>query len=79
MSRRNFILLIIVLGAGLVAVFGFWYFSATPSDNTGETPGTNFISRFNPFGKARPNLQLPRRQLTFRVPTPKQEKFKMPN
>jgi hypothetical protein len=50
MSKRNFILLIIILGLAVIAVFGFLYFqksSTTPVDNG---TGTNFISQFNPFG-----------------------------
>src|SRR3989344_1054583 len=51
MSKRNFILLIIILV--IVAIVGLWLFSAfgpaTPG-NDGEV-GTNFLSRFNPFGR----------------------------
>lgn len=50
MSRRNFILLIIVLGLAIIAILGFLYLRR-PASNTTEnnTEGTNFISQFNPF------------------------------
>lgn len=55
MSKRNFILLIIILAVVVIAVFGFLYFKGkttnTPRD---ESPGTNFISQFNPFRKSKP-------------------------
>lgn len=53
MSKRNFILLIIILVIIIGIVFGFLYFQqkgATP----GEGEGTNFISQFNPFGNNKP-------------------------
>src|SRR3989344_410629 len=52
MSRRNLILLIIVLIILSVAVIGYLY-SRTPEPAApGEDTGTNFFSRFNPFGKS---------------------------
>ncbi len=52
MSKRNFILLIIILVAILAVVFGFLYFRE-PSTPTGtDTGGTNFFSDFNPFDKS---------------------------
>ena len=55
MLKRNFILLIIILSVVVIAVFGFLYFQGkttnTPRD---ESPGTNFISQFNPFGVSKP-------------------------
>ena len=48
MSRRNLVLLIILLGAIIIVFFGFLYFrqeSPTPTD----TGGTNFFDQFNPF------------------------------
>ncbi len=53
MSKRNFILLIIILVIIIGIVFGFLYFQQkgiTPS----EGEGTNFISQFNPFGNNKP-------------------------
>jgi hypothetical protein len=47
MSKRNFILLIIVLIILLIGVFGFLYFNQPKSGTTGSsTPGTNFFSQF---------------------------------
>jgi hypothetical protein len=47
MSKRNFILLIIVLIILLAGVFGFLYFNQPKSGTTGSsTPGTNFLSQF---------------------------------
>jgi hypothetical protein len=51
MSKRNFILLIIILIIALIAIFGFLYFQ--PKTTTpGATTGTNFLSQFNPFGNS---------------------------
>lgn len=49
MSKRNFILLIIVLAIVVVGVFGFLYLQQ-PSGTPGDSTGTNFGSKFNPFG-----------------------------
>ncbi len=48
MSRRNFILLIIVLSLIVAGVLGFLYWKSkqAPGD---EGTGTNFIAKFNPF------------------------------
>ncbi len=50
MSKRNFILLIIVLVLASVATLAYWNFrgDTTPREDPGE--GTNFFSKFNPFG-----------------------------
>src|SRR5947208_1077735 len=50
MSKRNFILLIIVLVLIIVGLFSFLYLRSgtTPVDVVSD--GTNFISQFNPFG-----------------------------
>jgi peptidoglycan hydrolase-like protein with peptidoglycan-binding domain len=53
MSKRNVILLIIILIIATIFVFGFLYFrqgTETPGDST----GTNFFSQFNPFGSGTP-------------------------
>jgi hypothetical protein len=50
MSKRNFILLIIVLIIIVLAIFGFLYWNKPATNNTtGNTPSTNFFSQFNPF------------------------------
>ena len=49
MSKRNFILLTIILSLAIIAVFGFLYFRQ-PIKPIEESVGTNFISQFNPFG-----------------------------
>ncbi len=50
MSKRNFILLIIVLILGVATAAGFLFFPTTnTSPERDDTGGTNFISQFNPF------------------------------
>lgn len=59
MSKRNFILLIIVLIVILIAVFGFLYFrqnKITSEENQSE----NFFSKFNPFGNNKPTTTPPK-------------------
>ena len=55
MSKRNLILLIIVMVAVVIAVFGFLYFRGIPAAPKEESEGTNFISRFNPFASSKPS------------------------
>ncbi len=56
MSKRNFILLIIVLIILGVIAFGFFSSIKGPSVPAGgEEGGTNFFAKFNPFGKSQPN------------------------
>lgn len=50
MSKRNFILLIIVLVLVVATILGFLYFRQPPVDTTGDPGGTNFFSQLNPFG-----------------------------
>ena len=52
MSKRNIILIIIILAIVLVTIFGFVYFSQ-PTNQNGTTEGTNFLSNFLPFGKSK--------------------------
>ena len=52
MSKRNFILLIIVLIIALIVIFGFLYSRPETTVPEDESGGTNFISRFNPFGNS---------------------------
>lgn len=54
MSKRNFILLIIILTITLVVALGFLYVSRSPSTPGEEEGGTNFLSEFNPFGPSTP-------------------------
>ncbi|MFA5932105.1 MAG: hypothetical protein WC793_01880 [Candidatus Paceibacterota bacterium] len=50
MSKRNFILLIIILAIVVVGVFGFLYLQQPTGTLGVDTGGTNFGSQFNPFG-----------------------------
>ncbi len=54
MSKRNFILLIIILGLTVAGVFGFLYLRTSTTVPTDTSEGTNFISQFNPFGTNKP-------------------------
>lgn len=54
MSKRNFILLILVLSAALVTVLGLLYLREEPADIGDEGTGTNFFAQFNPFGSSGP-------------------------
>ena len=54
MSKRNFILLIIILIIAVVAVFGFLYFRPISTTPGNTSAGTNFFSQFNPFGTSKP-------------------------
>ncbi|MBI3888340.1 hypothetical protein HY311_00935 [Candidatus Nomurabacteria bacterium] len=53
MSRRNFILLVIVLAIVVIAIFGFLVFNSGPTTPGGESTGTNFFSQFNPFASSK--------------------------
>ena len=50
MSKRNFILLILILIIVTAAVFGFFYSRKNTNTVGNETEGTNFFDQFNPFG-----------------------------
>lgn len=53
MSKRNFVLFIILLI--IILIVGLWFFSAYKNPNGGEDGGgTNFWSKFNPFGSPAP-------------------------
>src|SRR3990167_4767884 len=54
MSKRNFILLIIILGLGAIAALGFWYFRPGTIAPEDAGTGTNFVSQFKPFGDSKP-------------------------
>jgi len=50
MSKRNFILLIIILSLVVIVIIGFLYFRKLPTAGEDSGGGTNFLSQFNPFG-----------------------------
>lgn len=50
MSRRNFILLIAILGVVVIGVSAFLYFRAPEGAPPAGSEGTNFVSDFSPFG-----------------------------
>lgn len=52
MSKRNFILLIVILTTLTVIILGYLYLYQPTGNQTGE--GTNFLSQFNPFGSSQP-------------------------
>ncbi len=54
MSKRNFTLFIIVLIIAVAIIFGFLYFNQGEVGQDGTSEGTNFLSRFNPFGRSKP-------------------------
>lgn len=51
MSKRNFILLIIIIVITIVALFGYFYLNQGKNTPEEDSIGTNFISQFNPFGR----------------------------
>mgnify|MGYP001590215757 CR=1 FL=1 len=78
MSKRNFILLIIILSIAAIAIFGFLYFqkgTTTPGD---ENTDTNFFSKFNPFGTSKPTSPVvtPPVDISGYVPPPSPETSK---
>ena len=54
MSKRNFILLIIVLIIAIIGVFGFLYLRPGTNAPVGDNSGTNFVAPFNSFGNSKP-------------------------
>ena len=54
MSKRNFILLIIVLLLVIIGVFGFLVMRPNPTTPGDNSTGTNFFTKFNPFGAKSP-------------------------
>src|SRR3989344_408453 len=54
MSKRNFVLLIIILITVVIAILGFLYFRTSPATPADSGTGTNFFSQFNPFGVSKP-------------------------
>ena len=53
MSRRNVILLIIMLAVVVAVVFGTFYFQQPASQTPGAATGINFLANFIPFGKSK--------------------------
>lgn len=49
MSKRNFILLILILIVAVIAVFGILYIKQGKIPTIEDTGGINFLSQFNPF------------------------------
>ena len=49
MSKRNFILLIIILVIIVGGVFGFLYLQRNNTGEDSDIPGINFLAQFNPF------------------------------
>jgi len=50
MSRRNFILLIAILGIATIVVAIFLYIQKPATEQPASNEGTNFVSDFSPFG-----------------------------
>lgn len=59
MSKRNFFIFIVILLVAVLVLWGLfaWLRSDTPGGQVEE--GTNFFSRFNPFGNPRPITEEP--------------------
>lgn len=79
MSKRNFILLIIVLALVIITIFLFLYFQQPADNQTGDnTPGTNFFSQFDPFRtKPKPPVVTPPVDISGYQPAPVAETPKM--
>ncbi len=75
MSKRNFILLTIVLIIIVAVVFGFLYFRKGATLPGEDGTGTNFLSQFNPFGSGTktPPATTPPADVSGYEPTPKAE------
>ncbi|OGJ05278.1 hypothetical protein A2456_03700 [Candidatus Nomurabacteria bacterium RIFOXYC2_FULL_36_19] len=59
MSKRNFILLIIILIIITISIFGFLYFQKGTTLPADDGTDTNFFSEFNPFGSNKPTATTP--------------------
>lgn len=81
MSKRNFVLLIIVLIITILVVFGFLYLQQGTRTPGEEGEGTNFISQFNPFGTGGKSPTTPKGDTPTDVsgyePGPEQEEVKL--
>ncbi|MFZ3011593.1 MAG: hypothetical protein WA060_01165 [Minisyncoccia bacterium] len=81
MSKRNFILLIIILIITILVVFGFLYLQQGTGTLGEEGEGTNFISQFNPFGTGGKSPTTPKGDTPTDVsgyePGPEQEEVKL--
>jgi hypothetical protein len=59
MSRRNLILLILVLFIIIMGFFGFLFSTRTTLPRAGDTTGLSFLSKFNPFNSTAPAVDNP--------------------
>ena len=76
MSKRNFILLIIILGLAVAAVVGILYFRPSATIPAENTAGTDFFSQLNPFGGSStttPPATTPPADVSGYVPPPTQD------
>ncbi|MEI8174952.1 MAG: hypothetical protein WCG28_03310 [bacterium] len=58
MSKRNLILLIIILSLGTIVFFGFLYFNKPTNTTNDNTQDTNFFSQFGLFGTKKPPITI---------------------
>ncbi len=80
MSQRNFTLFIITLILVVAGIFGFLYFYQGQNQQPGEGGGTNFLSRFNPFGQSNPVTPTPEEPIDISEPeTPTLEVPQLPS
>lgn len=80
MSKRNFILLTIILIIIVIAVLGFLYSQRNVTAPGEDSSGTNFISQFNPFGSDKPTTTPPGTtptDVSGYEPGPEQEEVKL--
>jgi len=80
MSKRNFILLTIILIIIVIAVLGFLYSQRNVTTPGEDSSGTNFISQFNPFGSDKPTTTPPGTtptNVSGYEPGPEQEEIKL--
>src|SRR3990167_6292253 len=59
MSKRNFILLTIILIIIVLVVLGFLYSQRNVTPPGEDSSGTNFIAQFNPFSSDKPTTTPP--------------------
>ena len=80
MSKRNFILLTIILIIIVLVVLGFLYSQRNAAAPGEDGSGTNFISQFNPFGSDKPTTTPPETtptDVSGYEPGPAQEEVKL--
>lgn len=78
MSKRNFILLIIILATATIGIFTFFFYRPTNTIPEEDETGTNFFPQFNPFGKSKlvPPVVTPPVDVSEYVPPPSGETSK---